>query len=136
MANDLGRDLEFKRIKASATFPSFYTDLLSALHNTGLINFLRKGAVPHLIYNQEAGALECARAAGYNEALDDILYFREKYLEEQKPATRKAPDYGGMSVLEEEGRLTVEELNAIRRGERPDYAAITKARGIQRPPNR
>lgn len=71
--------------------------------------------------NQNVMAAQAAHSAGYNQALEDLLYFKDKFLEPVVQATPDLPDYGGLQSAFNKGDLLEVELNAIRSNTAPKY---------------
>lgn len=62
-------------------------------------------------------AMYAHRSMGYHSALDDIVYFREKYLQPVAAADSVKPLFSGLDNLLKSGDITVEEADAIRTGD-------------------
>lgn len=99
-------------------FLSNYTRAMSLLDSTKIFEFLRdRGKVQYVSPASPNYAMELAAQAehsrGYNEALDDLLQFREKFLD-TSASTMPPRDYGAIDRALQAGDLTEEEADAIR----------------------
>lgn len=108
----------FNRIKENPSFLSLYTQGMSFIHQSGLLEVLRDlGRVPVIPNNspnyEEQQKYLAAQSIGFNNAIDCFMYFREMFLDETK---RTAPlmDFGSLDKAVEQGDLTKEEADAIR----------------------
>lgn len=106
-------------IKQSTDFLSLYTQALSYLHGSGLLRLLREFGqvkyVPAETPNYSAVlASQAEFSRGYNQALDDLIYFREQYLD---PLTKASPqlDFGALRRAVLTGDLTEEEADELRK---------------------
>lgn len=117
---------ELKRLLDNPDFVALYNDGMSMLFRSGIFNYLRWFGRPRMIdmgANPNIMATQAARSAGFNEALDLLLYFKELATPSQEDIRSKVvPDYGGGDFAKEHGFLTDEELNAVRSGTTPDYS--------------
>lgn len=92
---------------------------LSTLHQTGVLEMLREmGRVrcisensPNYVAAQAAGA---NWSRGFNEALDNLIYFRQLYLDQDTTNTQPPLSFGSLERALESGDLTQEEIDAIR----------------------
>lgn len=96
-----------------------YTHALSYLHNSGVLDILRElgrvQKVPEDSPNYIAAvAAQAEHSRGYNDAIDDIVYFRERYLD-PVPVSAPPMDFGSINRAIQAGDLTEEEANELRR---------------------
>ncbi len=95
---------------------------LSTLHSTGVLELLREqGRVVPISANTpnfvDVQASMSNWSLGWNQALDALVYFKERYLADQEPVSSKAPmDFGALEKNLENGNLTLEEVEALRDG--------------------
>ncbi len=76
----------------------------------------------------EEAALQGARAAGWQECLDFILYFNELVIQPTvKVDSMPRADFGSLDRAVTLGDLTKEEVDAIRTNRQPDYSAALSA---------
>lgn len=92
---------------------------LSTLHSTGVIEMLREHGrvktIPETSSNYVAAqAQQAAWSAGYNRALDELVYFRQLYLDAPNVTQPTSPSFGSLRRAQESGDLTEEEVYAIR----------------------
>lgn len=87
------------------------------LDTVGVIDYLRaKGNIQLFDPNSKAReqAAKAAFSAGYHEALDDLIYFVQRFIRPgEEAANARLPnlDYGASKKLLNEGRITPEEAN-------------------------
>lgn len=90
------------------------------LDTVGVIDYLRaKGNIQLFDPNSKAReqAAKAAFSAGYHEALDDLVYFVQRFIrpgEEAASAHLPNLDYGASRKLIDEGRITQEEANLFK----------------------
>lgn len=101
---------------------------MSALYNSRVLEALReRGRVVNLGGRAvHEVALEAARSAGYNEALDDLVYFKERFIDTAIVLDQVPMDFSALANLVKSGVLTQEEADAIRQGKQPNYDKFTK----------
>lgn len=90
---------------------------ISEMISSGLFTFLRERAIPVIHdrgININSMAVEGARSAGYNECLDDILNFRERYILSKEVFDTLSLNYGGTELAVGKGDILKEEADAIR----------------------
>jgi hypothetical protein len=109
----------FRRVTESQSFLNFLLTGLSNLWQSGIFEVLRDiGKVPPVTpENPNYVALQATMYAwslGYNQALDDLVYFKEKFLDVDRSRQRINPDFGGLDEALKKGDLTQEEINGIR----------------------
>lgn len=87
---------------------------------SGLFNVLRRVAMPKLMGirgDPQSMATEAAFSNGYFQCIDDILYFKERFLldkEEPGVAPNKMMQFGARDKLLKHNILTREELNGLK----------------------
>lgn len=118
-----------ERLSKNQSFLGVYSSGVSHLYASGIVDFLREKAKCRFAPNLElhSTALEGARSAGYQEALEDIFEFADRYLTPTLGAegTPKM-EFGALDALIESGDLTKEEADAIRRDTPVDYSQYTR----------
>lgn len=109
-----------ERLQKDENFSAKFTQGLSTLIQSGLFDVLREQAKVRQV-NAKNGALlhelaaEAQRSYGYNQCLDDLFYFREKFLQSGESLVPQI-GYGSLSRAKESGDLEPEEIDAIRSG--------------------
>lgn len=127
----MGFDAALLELQDSADFQKYLPFALAAIKASGVLKALRERARPAAIPAASencvaAQAFEAQRSIGYNECLDDLIYFADRYLKKETSTTTPSLQYGaGIAVLES-GDLTKEELDAIVSGTDPNaiYAKL------------
>lgn len=105
------------RIKNNPNALAYYTTAVSDLVRSGVIEFMRERARVVIVgggTDPQAMATQAARSAGYMQALDDILYFRELHIDSVIPLARVPLDFGGTDRAILSGDMTEEEANELR----------------------
>jgi hypothetical protein len=108
---DAGR-IELDRFRNSPDSKSLYEQGVMALLRSGILGLLRQFARPFSPdngANPYIAARSAAYAEGYNQALDDLIYFDQRYLAESLKAKNVRPDFGGLALAVKKGDLTEEE---------------------------
>lgn len=94
-----------------------YSEGMSLLVRSGIFNILGEHARPRAVTSDanfpEKHIEELSRSRGYYQALDDLLKFKEMYLQDAEPYKPLA-DYGGIQSLLDAGRITKEEADELR----------------------
>jgi hypothetical protein len=108
-----------KNIKENNALLPLFTRGISAVYDSGVFSFLRQqGQTQSANSNSPNYVMELAAQAeysrGYNAALDDILNFREKYLD-PTDIKKTTPDYGAIDAAEKAGDLTKKEADELRK---------------------
>lgn len=102
------------RYKGNSDIKAVHETAINLLNNAGILKFLaelRRARIPSQGVNVHQTAAEAARASGYMDALEDIEYFAEKFIERQSTTTSLPPPrYGAKHRLISEGLYTEEEL--------------------------
>lgn len=127
---------KLERIRSHPESLVHLAEALDRLQLSGVIDFLKAVFQPRLRQSIQEGmeqnALANAYAAGANEAIESLLFFKEMWF--AKPEEHKTPraDFGSILANKETGDLTQEEINAIKSGKRPDYSKHLKP--VPKPP--
>jgi hypothetical protein len=113
-----------QQIKENTTFLASYTQAMSMLHNVKLFDFLRLNATPSIVAlgaNVQVQATQAAWSAGYHQCLDDILTFREKFLDAPAEKVNLKMEFDALNYALTKNDLTKEEVDAIRNNTTPEY---------------
>jgi hypothetical protein len=110
----LKKELEILRARDETL--TQYNIAVDALYRSGVLNFLRAfGRVTRTGSDtMEKTALDGAYTAGFQDALDMIVNFREEFLTPASSKARVPADYGGLAGALERGDLTPGEVDVIR----------------------
>jgi hypothetical protein len=117
--------------KASSTAGSMLT-VQENLKESRVYEFLKEvgraravhPATPNYI---DVQAQQTSWSDGYNQCLDDIMMFRERFLEANTEKTLPRMGFGGLEFALFKDDLTEEEAHAIRTGKPiPKHTAVTK----------
>lgn len=118
-----------KQIRENPQSVSWLNGALQNLILSRILEFLRARHIPQILglgKDAQVLATQCAFTCGYNQALNDLEEFREKYLEEQESgAVRAQMDFGATDTLLAEGFISKEEADALRRNEPPKPPGVT-----------
>jgi len=115
----------FKRLlselRTAKSTSAFLGQIQEALRSSRLYEILReigraKDIHPSTPNYLEVQSMQTAWSVGYNQCLDDIMLFRQKYLEADLEKTPPTMSFGGLDVALYKDDLTKEEANAIRSG--------------------
>lgn len=116
-------------IRNNEALVSLYQTGMTKVFDSTVLNFLReKSAVRIGLTNDlNLSAFEAHRSAGYNECLDDLMYFVDRYIRPMETADKTAPpmNFGARSRALERGDITEEERNALREHRPPNYPKPT-----------
>jgi hypothetical protein len=112
----LSKLMAFKENEAQL---SAYINGMSLLWQSGVLDILRdNGRVgpvspdsPNYVAYQAALA---NWSVGFNLALDQLIYFREIFIEPDRSKEKIPMDFGGLDAAVEKGDLTQEEADAVR----------------------
>lgn len=120
----------FRDIKGDPVFLAVFNEGMSLLYRTRIFEFLReRGRAQAVEHGQDpqAMAYQAARSIGYNQAIEDLFYFREKFLDPSNSVDNVKIDFGGSENAVASGDLTKEELDAIQSGRsyKPTVTRIT-----------
>lgn len=94
---------------------------MSTLHSSGVLEFLRERGQVRATSESSTNyvAAQAAKAnfsLGYNQALNELVYFRELFLNTPDMSTQAPIDFGAMNRVLENGDLEPEEIEALRHG--------------------
>ena len=109
-----------KNVLQNEAFLTLYIEGMSKLSQSGIFSFLRElGRVRHipsqsLNYMNEQ-AIAAAESRGFQEALDSLYFFREKFIDKPAKVTIE-PTFGGTEAALQAGNLTMEDLLNADRG--------------------
>lgn len=106
-------------MKAEDVNLALYAEGMSLIFRSGIFDFLRDrgrvGSVPvgtpdySLVHISQMN-----KSIGFNLALDELLEFREKFLQDE-PSEVPVMDFGGVSNLLKNNIISEEEANVIRK---------------------
>lgn len=111
---------QIESFKTNTALLAHLTTALSLLHQSGVLSFLRdlgrvKFVPPDAENYTSVQASAAAESWGYNQALDNLIYFREYFLETTQPKADKVADlYGALEKVVADGDLSEGEADAIR----------------------
>jgi hypothetical protein len=110
-----------QRVIENPAFLSQYTQGMSMLYASGVFEALRENGRIGPVSPESPNYVEYQAAVanwsiGFNTALDQLLNFRELFLEVPEAGINPAMDFGGLDLAVEKGDLTKEEADAIRAG--------------------
>lgn len=97
----------------------FFEDALEKLSHSRIVEFLKEKGKPTIVGIEDLPqslATEAAWSAGYQECLDDILNFRDKYLvvnTEKRPS--RDPSYGALELALERKFIRQDEVEKFRK---------------------
>lgn len=107
-------------LRNNKAFLQFYLAGMSNLYQSKIFDFLRELGRARLLgigENETAMASQASYSIGYNQCLEDLFYFKEKFLDTAVPESASTmPDYGGLDVALKNGDITQHEYDAIKRG--------------------
>lgn len=110
-------DKELSTIKNNPEAVKLYQTGMSNLYQAGVLTFLRTfGRVfrsPKA--NMEEAALDGAYAAGFQDAIDTLMNFKEYFLDPKPNVSTLRRDYGGANVALARGDLTENEAYELKR---------------------
>lgn len=108
---------ELARFRANASAVTAYKEGIHLLRSSGLIDLLRIFARPYTVdggANPYMAAHNGAKMEGYQQCLDDLIYFEEKYLQEKLSSKLPIADFGGLASAVAQKKITLEEAKKIR----------------------
>ena len=101
-------------IAISGNLSLLYTGI-DALRRSSVLDILIEKAKPTPVEGypnfSEAAVASMYRSIGYNQALEDLLYFKERYLDTLYETTVPEADFGARAALIASGEFTKEELD-------------------------
>lgn len=104
------------RIQANDHFRGSYLDTLGKMFSLGVFEFLREQGKVSLFRSSttEEAAAEAHRSRGYNECLDDLLYFLERFLPESSNVTSELrPSYAAENLIKDRDYVTTDDFNIL-----------------------
>jgi len=109
---------KLENLRNSGALLGMYNQAMIGLRDSGVLEILReRGRVfavpvgsPNYVDVQAASANQ---SIGYNQALDDLYFFRETFLEPQTEAKARA-DFGALDRAVARGDMTQGEADALR----------------------
>jgi hypothetical protein len=120
MSNKIS-SIELTKFKESSAALDYYRQARDAFKASGLPGLLRIFARPYTVdggANPHRAAYSAGVSEGYNQCLDDLLYFEEQYLQQGVSAKKILADFGGQRLALSKGDLTqadLEKLNGSRK---------------------
>jgi len=110
-----------KNLKENSSTVSAMLDIAAILRESRVYEFLRevgrsKDIHPSAPNYLSLQAMQTAWSSGYNQCLDDIMLFRERFLEADLEKTPPKMSFGGLELAVFKNDLTEEEANALRSG--------------------
>lgn len=114
-------EVELARFKVSPTATAYLDQAVDLLKSCGVVALLRVFARP---FSNDGGesvtkaAYTAAFCEGYNTALDQLMSFKEMYLNEELGRRPVTADFGALALAVSRGDLTkedVEKLNGKRK---------------------
>lgn len=116
---------KLRELRQNSTLPNDVTEAVMLLERSGVLPFLRLLARPQVSHGGtdiNAMAINGAWSAGANDMLESITDFIARfYVEASKKSDSPSMGFEALKDLKERGDLTEEELDAIRRGTKPNY---------------
>lgn len=96
-----------------------YEQGMSLLVQSGIFDLLKERAKIRVVMSDTGNYLnlinaEAHRSIGYHSALDELFYFREKFLN-QKSDFQPSMNYGSVSSLQKQGRIDAEQSEQLKR---------------------
>lgn len=112
-------DRIIKYLIGSEDFSAHYSKGVDSIRRSGILEALRTIARVQAIdpksINYPSQAIDAAAfSRGYNQALDDLLLFREKFLDPKIEPKQLTADFGGFENAIKKGLLTETEANGLR----------------------
>jgi hypothetical protein len=107
------------QVKSNPESLKLYLQGISLLYQSGVLEALRENgrvsmASPELPNYIEYQAQIAAWSNGFNMALDQLLNFKEMFLDSSSPTMAPLMDFGGLDIAVKKGDLTENEANDIR----------------------
>lgn len=108
-------------LKKSQSTASYVVRAQEALIDSGILELLReigraRAIRPETPNYLEVQAMQTAWSSGYNQCLDDIMLFRQRFLEAETEKDHPIMGFGGIDFALEKDDLTKEEAKALRDG--------------------
>lgn len=108
---------ELTRFKANEIAIDKYKEGLRMLQESGFLNLLRVFARPFSIdrgANPYMAAYNGAMMEGYQQCLDDLIYFEHKHLTSMARVKQPLADFGGLSAAVATGKITKQEADSLK----------------------
>lgn len=109
--------VELKNFKDNVKAVKYYVEAKKLLMDSGLVNLLRIFSRPYTRdggRDQNAAAYKAAYTEGYNDALDDLIYFQEKYLVQDLTKKDVHLDFGSKKLAVDKHKdMTLAEYNKV-----------------------
>lgn len=106
-------------LKGNTVVLSVHAQALYSLQQIGFLDWLEEQGRPYIQGNgsdAQAMATQAARSAGYFECFTNLVEFEDKYYKEnKKQEVLLSPDYGGYDLAVEQGYMTKEEADELKR---------------------
>lgn len=116
-------DTKLKLMLENPGFGKAYNEAVNTLEALGVLGVLRELAKVKQVNETHpnfiaAQASQASQSLGYNNALDDLIYFQERYVVVQPTVNPAAVpmDFGGINIALLNGTITEEEANEYRSG--------------------
>lgn len=117
---------DLKRIVNNTNFTAQYTEVLSFLLTSGLLDYLRAAGMQPLrnhAVSAEIAGLNGMKSAGWQECLDLLENFTDFVLVPlQNKDELPQPTFGSLNRAADSGDIDLEEQEALRNGQQPDYS--------------
>lgn len=105
-----------------------YEQGVAFLERSRVIAFLREKAHVNIIdggSDVQKSAAEAHRSLGYSQALDDLMYFKERHAVPPNNEALPQALYGALERANEKNDLLQEEIDALRTNTKPKYPTHT-----------
>lgn len=109
---------KLENLKTTGSLLGMYNEAMVRLRDSGVLDVLRERGRVLPISTSTSNYVDVQAAAanqsiGYNQALDDLYYFRETFLTPRIQEQARA-DFGALARAVAKGDMTQEESDAIR----------------------
>lgn len=105
------------KLLSNPSFLSAYSVGMDQLFASGIFEILREiGTVHPLLatHKHKSAIAEAYRSIGYNQALDDLINFKEKFVSQTNSPEPVPADFGGLRLALQNNNLTEQEANEYR----------------------
>jgi hypothetical protein len=129
---------ELAVLRANPQFVSLYLEGMSALFRSGVFGALRLIGRPIILEKGKdvhCMATQAAWSSGFNDAIDMLMNFKEKFIDVENKAEEPRMDFGGLDYALQRGDISKEEADAIRSG-KPIVASDITAKGVSSAANK
>ncbi len=120
---------EVALLKANPQFVSLYLEGMSALFRSRVFDVMRQIGRPIIIdkgKDVQVMANQAAWSAGFNEALDIMMNFKEMFIDEPDDTVKDLRmDFGGLDYAVKRGDITQKEADDLRAGKLATSADLT-----------